>query len=125
MDVDMPNNWATEVAEIRDSIDVAIDWWTEFADSNLNNLIDESLQRNLNLSIAAANLEAAAAQAVIAGASLYPQADLSVNAARRKQNFIGLPIPGAGDEVLSTTATTYGVSLNISWELDLWGRIRA
>jgi NodT family efflux transporter outer membrane factor (OMF) lipoprotein len=125
MDVDMPNSWATEVAEIRDSIDVAIDWWTEFADSNLNNLVKESLGRNLNLSIAAANLEAAAAQAVIAGASLYPQADLSVDAARRKQNFIGLPIPGAGDEVLSTTTTTYGVSLNISWELDLWGRIRA
>jgi len=125
MDIDMPNSWATEVAEIRDSIDVIVDWWTEFADSNLNNLVEESLHRNLNLSIAAANLEAAAAQAVISGASLYPQADMSVNAARRKQNFIGLPIPGAGDDALTTTTTTYGVSLNISWELDLWGRIRA
>jgi NodT family efflux transporter outer membrane factor (OMF) lipoprotein len=126
MDVDMPNEWATEVAQQRDSIDVKVDWWTEFSDTNLNNLITEALQRNLNLSIAAANLNAAAAQAVGAGASLYPQADLSVNAARRKQNFIGLPIPGAGgDDVLSTTTSTYGVALNISWELDIWGRIRA
>jgi len=125
MDVDMPSSWATEVAQQRDSIDVAVNWWTEFADTSLNNLITEALQRNLNLSIAAANLNAAAAQAVSAGASLFPQADLSVDGARRKQNFIGLPIPGAGDEVLSTTASTYGVSLNISWELDIWGRIRA
>jgi NodT family efflux transporter outer membrane factor (OMF) lipoprotein len=126
MDVDMPNDWATEVAQQKDSIEVDVDWWTEFADTSLNNLVTEALQRNLNLSIAAANLNAAAAQAVSAGASLYPQADLSVDAARRKQNFIGLPIPGAGgDDVLSTTTSTYGVSLNISWELDVWGRIRA
>ena len=125
MDVDMPNSWATEVAMKKDSIDVAIDWWTEFADTNLNNLVEEALQRNLNLSIAAANLEAAAAQAVIAGASLYPQADMSVNGARRKQNFIGMPFPGSEDKVLSSTSTTFGVSLNVSWEIDLWGRIRA
>jgi NodT family efflux transporter outer membrane factor (OMF) lipoprotein len=126
MDVDMPNEWATEVAQQRDSIEVKVDWWTEFADTNLNNLVMEAMNRNLNLSIAAANINAAAAQAVSAGASLYPQADLKLDAARRKQNFIGLPIPGAGEgEVLSTTASTYGVSLNISWELDIWGRIRA
>ena len=126
MDVDMPNEWAAEVAQQRDSIDVKVDWWTEFADTNLNNFITEALNRNLNLSIAAANINAAAAQAISAGASLYPQADLQVNGARRKQNFIGLPIPGADKgEVLSTTTSTYGVSLNISWELDVWGRIRA
>jgi NodT family efflux transporter outer membrane factor (OMF) lipoprotein len=125
MDVDMPTEWATEVAQQRDSIDVKVDWWTEFADTSLNNLVTEALQRNLNLSIAAANLNAAAAQAVSAGASLFPQVDLGADAARRKQNFIGLPIPGAGDKVLSTTTSTYGVSLNISWELDIWGRIRA
>jgi len=126
MDVDMPTEWATEVARQRDSIQVKVDWWTEFADTNLNNLVTEALNRNLNLSIAAANISAAAAQAVNAGASLYPQADLKADGARRKQNFIGLPIPGAGEgEVLSTTTSTYGVSLNISWELDVWGRIRA
>jgi NodT family efflux transporter outer membrane factor (OMF) lipoprotein len=126
MDVDMPSEWATEVAQQRDSIDVNVDWWTEFADTNLNNLVNEALNRNLNLSIAAANINAAAAQAVSAGASLFPQADLKADGARRKQNFIGLPIPGADQgEVLSTTTSTYGVALNISWELDVWGRIRA
>jgi NodT family efflux transporter outer membrane factor (OMF) lipoprotein len=125
MGVEMPGDWSTEVAKARDSIDLQLDWWTAFADTTLDNLVKEALQRNLNLSMAAANLEAAAAQAVIAGASLYPTADLAVNGNRKKQNFIGLPFPGNQEDVLSSTATTYGVSLNVSWELDLWGRIRA
>jgi NodT family efflux transporter outer membrane factor (OMF) lipoprotein len=126
MDVEMPDNWHSEQALLQDSLLVPLDWWTEFSDTTLNGMIEEAFRRNLNLVMAAASLEAAGAQAVIAGASLYPKADLAVDGARRKQNFIGLPFPGAGgDKVLSSTSTTYGVSLNISWELDLWGRIRA
>jgi len=126
MDVEMPDAWHSEQTVLQDSLLVPLDWWTEFSDTTLNHMIEEAFTRNLNLIMAAASLEAAGAQATIAGASLYPQADLSVDGARRKQNFIGMPFPGAGDdEVLSSTSTTYGVSLNISWELDLWGRIRA
>ena len=126
MDVEVPDDWHSEQAALQDSLLVPIDWWTEFSDTTLNGMIEEAFIRNLNLVMAAASLEAAGAQAIIAGASLYPRADLSVDGARRKQNFIGMPFPGAGgDDVLSSTSTSYGVSLNISWELDLWGRIRA
>ena len=43
----------------------------------------------------------------------------------RKQNFVGFPIPGSAGQVLSSTSTSYGVNLNLSWEVDLWGRLRA
>jgi multidrug efflux system outer membrane protein len=126
MDVEMPDEWHSEQAILHDSLNVSINWWTEFSDTTLNGMIEEAYVRNLNLVMAAASLEAAGAQAIIAGASFYPKADLSVDGTRRKQNFIGMPFPGAGgDDVLSSTSTAYGVSLNISWELDLWGRIRA
>jgi outer membrane protein TolC len=100
-------------------------WWMEFVDSQLNQILGEAFAKNYDLTIAAANLQAAAAQARIAGAPLYPQANLSFNGLRAKQNFIGFPLPGAGGAVVSTTTNSFGVAMNVSWELDLWGRLRA
>jgi len=117
----VPTSWQNS-STIAAEIDSA--WWTEFNDSQLNQVLDEALSNNYDLSIAAANLQSVAAQARIAGAPLYPQANLTFNGARNKQNFIGFPIPGAGGTVLSSTTTSFGVSMNVSWELDLWGRLR-
>jgi multidrug efflux system outer membrane protein len=101
----------------------APDWWHSFGDPNLTRLIVEAQERNQDIQAAAARVLAAEAQARIAGADLAPQIGADVSASRRKQNFIGLPIPGGG--LLSSTSTVVGASLNISWEADLWGRLRA
>ena len=101
-------------------------WWTTFNDSHLDSLIAQALAYNHNLHAAAARLKAARAQAKMAGAPLYPQLSAGSSGLRRKQNFIGFPIPGQADgEVLSNTSTTYGVSVNAAWEIDLWGRLGA
>ena len=50
---------------------------------------------------------------------------MGLNGARRRQVFIGFPIPGGERQVLSSFSTNWGVSLNTSWEADLWGRLRA
>jgi NodT family efflux transporter outer membrane factor (OMF) lipoprotein len=100
-------------------------WWQSFGDTDLDTIVNEALTKNFNLKTAFANLDAAIAQAKITGASLYPQLSASMSASRRKQNFIGFPIPGAPDQVLSTTVSTFSPSLNLSWELDLWGRVRS
>ena len=120
--VTAPTSWQYS-STIAAEIDSA--WWTEFNDPQLNQVLDEAFNKNYDLTIAAANFHSAAAQARIAGAPLYPQANLSFNGARNKQNFIGFPIPGAGGNVLSSTTTSFGVSMNVSWELDLWGRLRS
>lgn len=100
-------------------------WWISFQDPQLGALIEQALENNLDLQTTAARVDAALAQARIVGADLAPQAGASLNSRRSKQNFIGLPIPGAQDRVLSTTSTNHGLSLNVSWEPDLWGRLRA
>jgi NodT family efflux transporter outer membrane factor (OMF) lipoprotein len=99
-------------------------WWTSFGDSRLDRLVAEVLKSNLDLQAAAARVDAALAQARIAGAALQPQVPASLNAARREQVFIGLPIPGQEDRALSNTSTSIGSSLDISWEADLWGKLR-
>ena len=115
-DPDKPNE--TRIAE-------ETPWWTQFGDANLDTLVLDALDRNRDLLAAAARLDAATAQARIAGADLYPQIGAGINATRGKNNFIGLPIPGGEGQVLSVTSQSFGASLNLSWEVDLWGRLRA
>lgn len=101
-------------------------WWATFNDSRLDSLVARALVHNRDLHAAAARLTAARAQAKIAGAPLFPQLSGVMARTDRKQNFIGFPIPGQAEgDVLSNTSTTYGLSVNASWEIDLWGRLGA
>jgi len=98
-------------------------FWTGFGDPELDRLVGEALSRNRDLQAAAARLSRAEAQARIAGAGLKPAVGTSLSAARRRQNFVGFPLPGGG--VLTSTSSSFGVSVETSWEADLWGRLRA
>ncbi len=100
------------------------EWWKDFGDALLDGLVTEALGRSFSLKSAATRVEAALAQARIAGADVYPLLSAGGTGLRQRQNFIGLPIPG-GPEVLSTTYTSFGISLDLAWEVDLWGRLRA
>jgi len=108
-----------------DSLKISTRWWLKFNDAQLDSTVEQALQQNYNLKAAAARLDAATAQATIAGAGLFPSLDVGFSTARREQNFIGFPIPGSSGKVLTSRTTTYGVSANVSWEIDLWGRIRS
>ncbi len=99
-------------------------WWTSFGDRQLEQIVGEALEHNYDLQAVATAIDAAAAQARIAGAARKPQVGAGLTAARRQQIFVGLPIPGQAGP-LKSTSTTYGTSLNVSWEADLWGRLKA
>lgn len=118
--VPVPTEWSVPASSgaVEDA------WWIEWNDPALTALIEEALQQNHDLKAAAARMDAALAQAAIAGADIFPRADITFDSARRQQNFVGLPIPGVGNRVLTSRSTTHGVSLNLSWELDVWGRVR-
>jgi len=119
--VPVPERWDSDLDVEAGSIEG--DWWTAFADPELDAIVVEALEHNYDIQAAAARVDAAAAIARISGADLYPTVDLQAAAGRQKQNFIGLPIPG--DDVPSSTFTSYGVSVATTWEIDLWGRIRS
>lgn len=102
------------------------DWAGEFRSPGLSAFVDRVLADNKDLKAATARLEVAEANARILGADLYPRIDGGFSAQRDLQNFIGLPLPGAPPgSVLSSRSNRFGLSLNLSWEIDLWGRIRA
>ncbi len=98
-------------------------WWKTLGEPELEAIILEAIDNNRDLRAAAARLNTALIQAQIAGAGRVPTAGFTFNGNRRRQNFIGFPIPGSEDRVLSTTFGTLGASFDVNWEADLWGRI--
>ncbi len=123
--VEAPDTWtAVETADTFSSVVDTTRWWIAFDDPALDGLVEEALANNYNLKSAVARVDAAAAIARIAGADLWPQANLGFNASRAQQNLIGLPIPGS-DGVITTRTSSFGVSLDVGWEIDLWGRVRS
>ncbi len=102
------------------------DWWEYFTDPGLDQAIRHSLERNKDLTAAAYRIDAARQQARIAGAAALPSAQIGLDRNRQRLNFIGLPIPGGGrDAVLRSVFTQIGLSLNVGWEPDVWGKVHA
>lgn len=89
-------------------------WFQVFQDPALQALIKDSIANNLDLKIAAARVEEARARAGIAKSFLYPQVDGVLNNDTRYASSL--------DSNNTTNSTTYGFRL--SWEIDLFGRIR-
>lgn len=127
----VPNEWVVGewkgtngmVSEVGAGMEGA--WWEGFGDAGLNEVVRVALVGNRDLRQAGHRLERAMAEARIAGADLWPQVDMSWASVRQQQNFVGLPIPGADGGVLTTRFNSHALSFNLSWEVDIWGRIRA
>ncbi|SAI65654.1 multidrug efflux outer membrane lipoprotein [Bordetella ansorpii] len=89
-------------------------WWRAFDDERLSRLVERVLAANPNLAAAGLTLRKARLQAGLASNDLWPQPSGSVTA--------------NGNHALSGDATTQRsgtTSLSLSWEIDLWGRLRA
>lgn len=122
--LELPETYAAAPA-IDDAPAPGLDaWWEALGDSELAVAVREAFEHNRDLAAAAARVEAVLAEARVAGAARAPRVELAADAGRRRQNFIGLPLPGGGD-VPSSTSTSYGVALDVAWEVDLWGRLRS
>ena len=122
----IPPSWfgAATVSEADEPL-----WWDSFLSAELSSLLAEAFAGNPDLRAMAARMEAAAANARIAGADLWPSLSAQLDGSRQKQNFIGFPIPdnpsGNADGSPSATYTIYRLNFSTSWEIDLWGRVRA
>ncbi|MCR9245211.1 MAG: efflux transporter outer membrane subunit [bacterium] len=126
LEIDVPPEYSTTpigADPAAESATLADGWWREFGDPMLDSIIERALTDNRDLRAAAARVEAAAASRTIAGAGALPTVDFGTDANRARRIFVGFPFGGGG--VPSATATTYGLSLNLRWELDVWGRVAA
>lgn len=94
-------------------------WWTIYGDATLERLITEALAGNQDLALATARLDEARALARIADAELSPSVDGAFQRDRtRRSDSTATRFPGALEN------NNYRAQLNVSYELDLWGRLR-
>ena len=96
-------------------------WWTQFQDPQLNQLIEEALAGSPTLRVAEARTRAALAEARVAQSARLPQADLKGSATRERfpeQSVIPPPYAGSWDTLSELQAV-------LSWEIDFWGKNRA
>jgi NodT family efflux transporter outer membrane factor (OMF) lipoprotein len=98
------------------------DWWRLYDDPELNRLIQIALTANTDLAVAQANLAAARASLEGARNGLYPQTDMSFAAIRGHDPITEeiLEIDGHKPQ----TIWLYDDALDVSYELDLFGRVR-
>ncbi|MEM9480644.1 MAG: efflux transporter outer membrane subunit [Verrucomicrobiota bacterium] len=107
------------------------DWTKSFKDKKLEKLIAEVHENNFDLQAAVARVDQAAAAAKFERGDRIPTLETNFNGNRQQQAFIGFPFGGEGGMAQATDTPSksrfnqFGVSLDLSWELDLWGRVRA
>jgi outer membrane protein, multidrug efflux system len=92
----------------------AKDWWTNYSDPQLAALMEQAQANNLDIAQAAARLRQADARARQAGAALLPQLGAGANV----NTFYGQA------NGTSVRETDYNAGLDVSYELDFWGRNR-
>ncbi|MCC2655527.1 MAG: efflux transporter outer rane subunit [Panacagrimonas sp.] len=95
-----------------------LDWWELYRDPALDHLIREAIDHNLDLRMAVARVRQAEAVLGPAGIALLPQLSASGGVERSKDS-VDASAPGS-DRI----ETTHSLRLGMSWELDLWGRLR-
>ena len=94
-------------------------WWTIYGDASLDALVGEALNGNTDLAVAVARVDEARALVKDAEAALYPTVDAGgVRRRSLSSAATGLLPPGIPRELNDTR-----LALNVSYEIDLWGRL--
>jgi NodT family efflux transporter outer membrane factor (OMF) lipoprotein len=96
--------------------------WTEvFQDDALRRLIREALENNLDLVMATERVEQARARYRITAADQLPEVNATGQVTLNRPSRMGSSV-ASSPKSLDSTYTQAGGAL--SWELDLWGRVR-
>jgi NodT family efflux transporter outer membrane factor (OMF) lipoprotein len=88
---------------------VSDNWLASFRDDQLTAAVVEAIAQNADLRVAAARVEQAQLYAKLAGAKLYPSVDL---------------LARGGGKMSGDNSGLQGAVLSLTWEIDLWGRVR-
>lgn len=109
-----PAGWRAPATISQDA--ATAEWWKAFGDPRLSDLVAAALAYNADLGAAEARVREAEAQSLLASSALLPSVNLAAGVQKeRKLDAFGQP---------STTLATQP-QVQVAYEVDLWGRVRA
>jgi len=100
-----------------------LNWWQLFQDPALQTLIREGVANNLDLRIASARVVEARALAGIAKSFLYPEVGAGFGTSQEQPSRVGDP-KLTKEQVPDRTYSNWALTGSLSWEIDLFGRLR-
>ncbi|MFO7692541.1 MAG: efflux transporter outer membrane subunit [Vicinamibacterales bacterium] len=100
-----------------------LDWWQLYQDPALQALIRDGVANNLDLRIASARVVEARALAGIAKSYLYPEIGAGFGTSQEQRSRVGDP-KLSKEQVPDRTYSNWALTGSLSWEIDLFGRLR-
>lgn len=135
----LPEQWGAHAeanaAKYLSDRDVDSQWWRQFDDPVLVDLIERARANNLDLRAAVLKVAQARAQRDVVAGNRGPSVSASGSYRRQRLSEYGtgtrlidaINFPGDRDAIidaLSEPHDVYQVGFDAGWELDLWGRVR-
>lgn len=112
-ELQLPAHWAYET-QAPSALQSNDRWWEQFDDPQLNALVELAFEKNNNLAIAALKVRQAQLRAGIARNDRIPSVSVGVSGNGRR-----------GVDQSESWAKSSGISGNVSYEVDLWGRLES
>jgi len=102
-----------------------LEWWQLFQDPVLRGLIETALEENKDLRLAVARVAEARAQLAVTRAAQFPQVDGQGSYTNQRFSQKSFPFAAIGSfPGASVPQDFYRTSVDLTFELDLWGRLR-
>ena len=117
---DVSENWPEQVEQSNALTEDWRNWWTRFNDPTLNALVERGLDDNLELQLQVQRIEQARAQLGLRDAELWPSLGGQAEAIRQQQPGAVFPSSFGG----GAPRSQFTVAGTLSYEIDLWGRLR-
>lgn len=105
-------------ADATKSVAINKNWWQSYGDATLSKLMDEAFAHNFDLQKAMVNISLARAQLSLSESERYPSLDAKGSFGR---------VRSSADTISSRSHTefnSFSLSAILSYELDLWGRVK-
>jgi multidrug efflux system outer membrane protein len=116
---ELPADWSAP--EGQSAAALGAQWWKIYGDAPLDRMVDEALAHNANLAVAVARVDEARALLGETRSGQFPTVDGSYGRQRTQSSLrSSTPLPPG----VERTTDSYRGTLNVSYEMDLWGRLR-
>jgi multidrug efflux system outer membrane protein len=124
-DIGLPGNFRTE-QNVADTVGIGLlPWQTFFRDDTLRHLITEALEHNNDLQVALKNIESARLVFRQAKLGNIPQVTAGAAASLNRPSDNSLNGLSLSQELHESHIEDYTADIYLSWEADIWGKIRS